>query len=41
MNEVVIVGYSGHSYVSIEIIQKMKYRIVGYFDKEPNHNNPY
>jgi len=41
MNEVVIVGYSGHSYVSIEIIQKMKHRVVGYFDVEPKSDNPY
>lgn len=41
MNEIVIVGYSGHSYVSIEIIQKMKHRVLSYFDKEPKHNNPY
>tara|TARA_Y100000766_G_C18871581_1_gene588546 strand:- start:236 stop:841 length:606 start_codon:yes stop_codon:yes gene_type:complete len=39
--ELIIIGYSGHSYVCIEIAKKNNYNITGYCDLEKKKYNPY
>ena len=36
-----IIGYSGHSYGCIEVAIKQEYSIVGYHDISEKFNNPY
>lgn len=38
---IVLVGYSGHSFVVADILTQLGYRIEGYLDKEPAQNNPF
>ncbi len=38
---VVIIGYSGHSYVVADSIEDMELRIIGYCDKEKKIHNPF
>lgn len=40
-NEAVIIGYSGHAFVLIDILLSNKYNITGYCDVAPKSNNPY
>lgn len=37
----VIFGYSGHAYVTIDLLLDNGYNIIGYCDKEIKSNNPY
>jgi sugar O-acyltransferase (sialic acid O-acetyltransferase NeuD family) len=37
----VIVGYSGHGYVSLDILQLMGYTVIGYCDVEEKNYNPF
>ncbi len=39
--EISIIGYSGHSYVVIEALKSLGYKIKGYLDKEKANKNPY
>ena len=39
--KVFIFGYSGHSYVVIESLLNAGYEVKGYFDLEPNLDNPF
>lgn len=39
--EVILIGYSGHSYIVCDIFLSMKYSIAGYLDKEEKTANPY
>lgn len=39
--KVAIIGYSGHSYVVIDIIESMGSEVAGYFDKNKKDYNPY
>ncbi len=39
--EVVIIGYSGHSYVVIDVFKSMGFEVIGYCDIEEKKNNPY
>lgn len=41
MNNIVIIGYSGHAYVVIETFESMGKKVVGYFDYEKKKYNPY
>lgn len=41
MNKLVIIGYSGHSYVCIETALLSGFEVVGYFDIEEKLMNPY
>lgn len=41
MNRLVIIGYSGHSYVCIETALLSGFEVVGYFDIEEKFMNPY
>jgi perosamine synthetase len=41
MKNVVLVGYSGHALVVYEILQSMGKRVVGYFDKQANPDDPF
>ena len=38
---IVLVGYSGHSFVVADILTQLGYRIEGYLDKEPAQSNPF
>lgn len=38
---IILVGYSGHSYVVAEILNLLNQQIVGYFDKESKVKNPF
>ena len=40
-NKVIIVGYSGHSYVLIESLIELGYKIHGYTEKKQKVNNPF
>jgi UDP-N-acetylbacillosamine N-acetyltransferase len=40
-NTVYIFGYSGHSYVIIESLLSLGYKVGGYFDKRKSESNPY
>ena len=37
----VILGYSGHAYVVLEILISNQYDIIGYYDNEPKEKNPF
>lgn len=39
--KIAIIGYSGHSYVVIDIIESCGLKIFGYFDKNKKDYNPY
>ena len=39
--EAIILGYSGHAYVVIEVLKMLGYHIVGYCDQETKQANPY
>ncbi|MCU0440301.1 MAG: acetyltransferase [Raineya sp.] len=41
MNNIVIIGYSGHAYVVIEAFESMGRKVVGYFDNQEKKYNPY
>lgn len=41
MKNVAIIGYSGHSYVVIDVVQLLGYNIIGYFEKKEVENNPF
>jgi sugar O-acyltransferase (sialic acid O-acetyltransferase NeuD family) len=41
MNQIILVGYSGHSYVVIESIFENHFQIYGYCDIKKAFNNPY
>jgi len=41
MNNIVLIGYSGHAYVVIEAFESVGRNVVGYFDKEEKMQNPY
>lgn len=41
MDKAVIIGYSGHAYVVIDILTALGYTLVGYYDKEKKGQNPY
>lgn len=41
MNKLIIIGYSGHSYVVIEAAMKAGLKITGYADKKRTERNPY
>ena len=36
-----IIGYSGHSYVCIEIAERMGYTVSGYYDLMAKKENPF
>ena len=40
-NSVVVIGYSGHSYVAIDVLSKMGMTIVGYLEKKEKAENPF
>ncbi|MEC9303075.1 MAG: NeuD/PglB/VioB family sugar acetyltransferase [Bacteroidota bacterium] len=40
-NQLVIIGYSGHSYLCVEIACSRKLNVIGYCDLEKKINNPY
>ena len=40
-NEAVIIGYSGHAYVLIDILMSNEYHVRGYCDVEAKSHNPY
>ena len=40
-NSVSIVGYSGHGYVCLDVINKLNLDVKGYYDLKENINNPY
>ncbi len=37
----IIIGYSGHAYVAIDIAQLQGYNIIGYIENEEKSSNPY
>ena len=41
MDSLKIIGYSGHSYLCIEIAKQMGYEVKFYYDNESKKNNPY
>lgn len=41
MNQLVVLGYSGHAFVVIEVAQSMGIEIIGYLDFNESYNNPY
>ncbi|EAY31982.1 acetyltransferase [Microscilla marina] len=41
MNQAVVIGYSGHAYVVIDILTSMGYTVTGYYDREEKARNPY
>lgn len=41
MEPVIIIGYSGHAYVVLDIFEKMGLVILGYMDQHKKDNNPY
>lgn len=40
-HSVVLLGYSGHSYVVIEAAELLKFKLLGYCERYPTLNNPY
>lgn len=40
-NDAVILGYSGHAYVVIEILMTNNYNVTGYYDREEKAENPF
>lgn len=41
MENIIIIGYSGHSYVVIDILEQQSYNIIGYLDKSLKSFNPF
>lgn len=41
MKKVFLIGYSGHAYVIIDILQCMGYEVIGYAEEQKKENNPY
>ncbi len=41
MKPVIIIGYSGHAYVVLDIFQNMELKILGYMDQHKKDINPY
>ncbi len=41
MNKIVLVGYSGHSFVVYDIFQSQNQQVIGYCDNETKENNPF
>lgn len=41
MKPVIIIGYSGHAYVVLDIFESMGLKVLGYIDKHKKDNNPY
>lgn len=41
MQKIDIIGYSGHSYLCIEIAEQMGYKVISYYDREIKTINPY
>lgn len=41
MEEAVIIGYSGHAYVVLDILIALKYNVVNYLEQSEKVNNPY
>ena len=41
MNQLVVLGYSGHAFVVIEVAQSMGIETIGYLDFNQSDNNPY
>ena len=39
--EGIIIGYSGHAYAMIEVLNTLGYHIVGYCEQETKQVNPY
>ena len=37
----IIIGYSGHAYVVLDILQSQNYTIIGYCDALEKENNPF
>ena len=40
-NSVIIIGYSGHAFVILDILKSLKYIILGYCDSEEKEYNPF
>lgn len=40
-NQAVVIGYSGHAYVVVDVLMAMGYRVNGYYDREQKEHNPY
>lgn len=40
-NEAILIGYSGHGYVVLDIMISNGYNVIGYCDKEQKISNPY
>ena len=38
---IVLVGYSGHSFVVADTLTQLGYKIEGYLEKEPAESNPF
>jgi sugar O-acyltransferase (sialic acid O-acetyltransferase NeuD family) len=41
LNEIALIGYSGHAYVVQEALQAMGVQVVGYVDLQPQEKNPF
>lgn len=41
MESIIIIGYSGHSYVVIDILMQQGYTVIGYLDKSLKFINPF
>ncbi|MEL6867612.1 MAG: acetyltransferase [Bacteroidota bacterium] len=41
LKDIIIIGYSGHAYVALDIILAMGERVVAYCDQEEKSQNPY
>lgn len=41
MKKAVVIGYSGHAFVILDILQSLKYTIIGYCDTEEKEYNPF
>jgi sugar O-acyltransferase (sialic acid O-acetyltransferase NeuD family) len=41
MNNIIIIGYSGHAYVVVETFESMGKKVIGYFDTKEKLQNPY
>lgn len=41
IKDVVIIGYSGHAYVLIDVLHLNHYKVYGYCDREEKQKNPY
>jgi sugar O-acyltransferase (sialic acid O-acetyltransferase NeuD family) len=41
INQAVVIGYSGHAYVVIDVLTAMGYQVNGYYEREEKKHNPY